>query len=119
MQRLFGNSANRKEDHSAIEIRDCEAYGKFEPLTQSIILNLPEDMIENETVKAYSSKYSGFKFYDLFTLTLELLDHETLHKIICDMEGYLASVKLDNTNIEELEDNLFENEPLLSRLDKR
>jgi len=26
---------------------------------------------------------------------------------------------LDNTNIEELEDNLFENEPLLSRLDKR
>ena len=76
-------------------------------------------MIENETVKAYSWKRSGFLFYDMFTLTLELIDHETLHKIIADIEGFLTSVKLDNTNIEDLEDNLFENEPLLSRLDKR
>ena len=119
MKVLFGNSANRKEDYSAIEIRDCEAYGKFEPLTQSIILNLPSDMIENETVKAYSWKRKTLEFYDIFNITLELLDHETLHKIICDMEGFLTSVKLDNTNIEDLEDNLFENEPLLSRLDKR
>ena len=110
---------NGKEDHSIIEIRDCEAYGKFEPLTQSIILNLPEDMIENETVKAYSSRKNGFEFYDIFTLTLELIDHETLHKIIADMEGFLTSVKLDNTNIEDLEDNLFDNKPLLNCLDKR
>lgn len=109
---------NVKEDHSIIEIRDCEAYGKYEPLTQSIILNLPKEYIENETVKAYSDKRSGFVFYDLFTLTLELLDHETLHKIIADMEGYLTSVKLDNTNIEDLEDNLFENEPLIGCVEK-
>jgi NAD-dependent SIR2 family protein deacetylase len=110
---------NGKEDHSIIEIRDCEAYGKFEPLTQSIILNLPKDMIENETVKAYNNERKTLEFYDMLTLTLELLDHETLHKIIADIEGILTSAKLDNTNIEELEDNLFENEPLLSRLDKR
>ena len=86
-----------------LEINRSTSYGSYDIVNKIIVVWLPkEDIQPNGKIKGYNTLHKQFEEYDLITLLLDLLEHESIHMIVHETEGYQASYALDFSHVEQL-----------------
>jgi hypothetical protein len=90
------------------ESQISSSFGKYEPYDKIILVYIPsDDILSDGKVRGYNKAHRQYETYDIFTLTLDLIEHETIHKIIHEIENLKTSAMLDCTNLETIREEEY------------